>query len=165
MISNERAPSDAASCATLDTPLGTIGVRWRGKTVTGIDLDPEPSVVKSDLPPEWFERQIRRYCREPGFSFSLPTALAGTAFQRRVWQLIRVIPAGRTRTYSDMATELDSSPRAVGGACRANPYPLLVPCHRVVAVNGLGGFAGDSGGRLLAMKRRLLAHEGAWAPG
>jgi methylated-DNA-[protein]-cysteine S-methyltransferase len=104
-------------------------------------------------------REILAYCRQPNFRFSVATEPVGTAFQRRVWQAIAAIPAGCTRTYSEIAAELGSSPRAVGGACRANPYPLLVPCHRVVAVNGLGGFAGDTKGRLLAFKRRLLTHE------
>jgi methylated-DNA-[protein]-cysteine S-methyltransferase len=104
-------------------------------------------------------REILAYCRQPNFRFSVATEPVGTAFQRRVWQVIAAIPAGCTRTYSEIAAELGSSPRAVGGACRANPYPLLVPCHRVVAVNGLGGFAGDTKGRLLAFKRRLLTHE------
>lgn len=162
----------------VDTPLGRVGVRWRGDVVISVSLDPDavmksarrsasppdpvqalaPATVTS--PPDWLVQQIQTYCRQPDFSFSLTTSPAGTGFQRRVWRLIAAIPAGSTRTYSELAAELGSSPRAVGGACRANPYPLLVPCHRVVAVNGLGGFAGDTGGRLLAFKRRLLAHEG-----
>lgn len=113
--------------------------------------------------PGWIALQIDAYCRQPDFRFSLATAPAGTAFQRRVWRVIATIPTGRTRTYGQIAHALGTSPRAVGGACRANPYPLLVPCHRVVAANGLGGFAGDTGGRRLAFKRRLLAHEGARA--
>ena len=65
-----------------------------------------------------------------------------------------------TRTYRDLAEQLGSVPRAVGQACRANPCPIVVPCHRVVAVKGLGGFAGDRAGRKLAIKRWLLRHEG-----
>ena len=84
---------------------------------------------------------------------------AGTVFQRRVWAMIAAIPAGHTSTYADIAAHLHTAPRAVGQACGANPVPLLVPCHRVVARGGLGGFARCDGGYLLEVKRWLLAHE------
>ncbi len=83
----------------------------------------------------------------------------GTVFQRRVWQVLLNIPPGQTRTYGELARELGSSPRAVGGACRRNPIPLLIPCHRVVAANGDGGFAGHTSGRWMDIKRWLLEHE------
>jgi len=151
--------------ALLTTPLGGVAVRWRDAVVTGVELDPAPGDGATDRAgvPAWLLRQIDAYCAHPGFRFSLPTAPAGTPFQREVWRLIAAIPAGTTRTYAEIAAELGSAPRAVGGACRANPYPLLVPCHRVVSKAGLGGFAGDTSGRLVAFKRRLLAHEGVLA--
>jgi methylated-DNA-[protein]-cysteine S-methyltransferase len=83
-----------------------------------------------------------------------------TDFQRKVWKGIAAIRPGKTRTYGELAERIKSSPRAVGNACGANPYPLVVPCHRVVATNhGLGGFARQRGGFLLDVKRWLLAHE------
>jgi len=91
---------------------------------------------------------------------NLPIELQGTPFQRRVWKALREIPPGRTITYSELARQLGTGARAVGGACRANPCPIVVPCHRVVAVNGLGGFSGDTSGRKLEIKRWLLRHEG-----
>ena len=97
--------------------------------------------------------------RPPG-SAPFPLATAGTRFQRRAWAAIARIPAGRTASYGDLARALDTSPRAVGGACRANPLPLVVPCHRVVATDGgLGGFSGGAG---LATKDALLRHERAF---
>ncbi len=83
----------------------------------------------------------------------------GTVFQRRVWQALLDILPGQTRTYGALARELGSSPRAIGGACRSNPIPLLIPCHRVVAANGHGGFAGHTSGRWMDIKRWLLEHE------
>ena len=83
----------------------------------------------------------------------------GTAFQRRVWDRIAAIPRGETRTYGDLARMLRSAPRAVGQACGNNYFPLVIPCHRVVAAGGLGGFAHTSSGYLLDVKRWLLAHE------
>lgn len=105
-------------------------------------------------------RQLRAYLKDPGFVFSLPLAPAGTDFQRKVWKGIAAIGPGRTRTYGELAAQVESSPRAVGNACGANPYPLVVPCHRVVAARqGLGGFARQRGGFLLEVKRWLLRHE------
>lgn len=84
---------------------------------------------------------------------------AGTNFQQRVWSELAHIPWGECITYAELAQRLDTSPRAVGGALRANPIPILIPCHRVVAASGLGGYAGASElGQ--ARKRWLLRHEG-----
>jgi O-6-methylguanine DNA methyltransferase len=93
----------------------------------------------------------------PAFAFGLPLRPAGTTFQRRVWEQISAIPTGRTHTYGEVAKNLKNAPRAVGQACGANPYPIVVPCHRVVATSGgLGGFARERGGFLLDVKRWLL---------
>jgi len=94
------------------------------------------------------------------FVFGLPLRPAGTTFQRRVWAAIAAIPNHQTRTYGEIARALHSAPRAVGQACGANPFPLVIPCHRVLASGGgLGGFARHGGGFLLDVKRWLLAHE------
>lgn len=104
--------------------------------------------------------QLSRYFSDPGFRFSLPLGVTGTPFQRRVWAALAAIPAGEVRTYGELARALGSSPRAVGGACRANPVPVVVPCHRVVAAAGPGGFAGRTDGSEMQRKRWLLGHEG-----
>ncbi len=83
----------------------------------------------------------------------------GTTFQQTVWQAISNIPLGSTISYQALAKKLGSGPRAVANACGANPLPLLIPCHRVVASHGLGGFMqGRADG--LAIKQWLLDHEG-----
>jgi len=86
--------------------------------------------------------------------------LYGTHFQQRVWQALQRIPPGETRTYGELAKELGSCARAVAGACRANPLAILIPCHRVVAASGLGGYMGATSGPELEIKRWLLHHEG-----
>lgn len=104
-------------------------------------------------------QQIMRYLQQPAAPFSLPLAQQGTPFQQRVWQAIAAIPSGQTRTYGQLAYQLGSGPRAVANACGANRLPLLVPCHRVVAQNGIGGFMqGKQNGLLI--KQWLLLHEG-----
>jgi methylated-DNA-[protein]-cysteine S-methyltransferase len=149
------------SYASMETPFGPIGLSWEGETLTGVDLEPKRDDRRPvDTPPDWVIRQLADYFADGHESFDLPLALTGTEFQRRVWALLRAIPVGQTRTYGALARELGSAPRAVGQACRANPLPIVVPCHRVVAAQGLGGFAGDTRGRKLAVKRWLLRHEG-----
>jgi O-6-methylguanine DNA methyltransferase len=87
-----------------------------------------------------------------------PGGPEGTAFQQRVWRALSAIPFGETRSYGELARELGSAARAVGGACGANPIPIIIPCHRVLAANRrLGGFSGGDG---LSSKQQLLAHEG-----
>ncbi len=148
--------------ARMDTPLGPIGLRWEGETLTGVDLEPDSdNRWTGNTPPEPVTRQLAHYFADGHGTFDLPLTLKGTEFQRRVWALMRAIPPGETRTYGSIANELGSAARAVGQACRANPLPIIVPCHRVVAAQGLGGFAGDTSGRKLEVKRWLLRHEGA----
>ena len=105
-------------------------------------------------------RQLHRYISGIDFIFSLPLRPTGTTFQRRVWKQIAAIHSHQTRTYGELAKALHNTPRAVGQACGANRFPLIIPCHRVVAAGGgLGGFASQRGGFLLDVKRWLLAHE------
>ena len=95
---------------------------------------------------------------QAGSILDIPYAISGTSFQQRVWKAISAIPVGEVLTYSDLAKKVGSGPRAVANACGANRLPLLIPCHRVVARNGLGGFMkGVDGG--LKIKSWLLAHE------
>lgn len=88
--------------------------------------------------------------------FDLPLAPMGTAFQKKVWQAMSRIPFGATRTYGDLATELGTSPRALGGACGRNPIPIIIPCHRILGSNGgLGGYSGMDGTDTKAFLLRL----------
>ncbi|MDP5238079.1 methylated-DNA--[protein]-cysteine S-methyltransferase [Uliginosibacterium sp. 31-16] len=125
-----------------------------------LPLDATPEIA-SDALAKSFIAQIEQYLTSPQHTLSLPLAPCGTAFQQRVWHAIRSIPAGCTRNYGELAEILVSAPRAVGQACGANPFPLITPCHRVLAKTGLGGFAHAQNGWLLDTKRWLLQHEGA----
>lgn len=103
--------------------------------------------------------QLEAYFEGRRKDFDLPLAPHGTAFQRKVWQALAAIPAGQVRTYGELASELGTSPRALGGACGRNPIPVIVPCHRVLAADrSLGGYSGMDG---VETKRFLLALEGA----
>ncbi len=104
-------------------------------------------------------RQLRAYFANPCSSFQIALNLPGTAFQQRVWRALRRIPLGRTLSYGALAKKLATSARAVGNACRANPVPIVIPCHRVVAAHGAGGFMGKRSGNALRLKHWLLEHE------
>ncbi len=106
------------------------------------------------------QKQIQGYLASGKFVFDLPLNPEGTEFQRRVWAELQKIPAGEVRTYGDISAILHSSPRAVGNACRKNPIPLIIPCHRVVSQQGIGGFAGQTQGHKITIKQQLLRHEG-----
>ncbi len=142
-------------------PSFAIGIRCDDDQITGIEYLPprDPQLPRTLLAKEAV-RQLRAWLQDPHFVFGLPLAPAGTHFQRRVWQAIATIPAGETQSYGTIAAQLGSGARAVGNACGANPYPIIVPCHRIIAANqGLGGFARKRGGFLLDIKRWLLQHE------
>ncbi|MDD1506628.1 bifunctional DNA-binding transcriptional regulator/O6-methylguanine-DNA methyltransferase Ada [Pseudomonas sp. CNPSo 3701] len=102
---------------------------------------PAASLQPDDGELEGWLNEVLQQLHEPERAAKLPLDLRGTAFQQRVWQALRAIPVGQTRTYGQLAAELASHPRAVARACASNPLGLLVPCHRVTAADGsLGGY-------------------------
>lgn len=148
----------------VDSPLGKLGVVLDGSAVSRIDFLPARTRSRParGVAARRVARALQRYFRGAGpAGGGLPLCLQGTAFQLRVWQALRGIPCGEVRTYGELATELGSGARAVGNACRRNPVPVIVPCHRVVGAAGIGGYAGRTAGRELERKRWLLHHEGA----
>jgi methylated-DNA-[protein]-cysteine S-methyltransferase len=104
-------------------------------------------------------RQLEGYRENPDAPFDLPLFVEGTAFERGVWDAMCAIPRGCTRTYGEIARELGGEARDVGQACGENRLPVVIPCHRVVAADGIGGFGHATGGYLLEAKRWLLMHE------
>lgn len=152
------------SAATVRAPFGTITVIVRQGCVAGIDWaaasGSQRSVAgTSELACE-AARQLGRYLTDPSSEFDLPLAPPRTPFQARLRDLLCAIPPGATCTYGSIAAVLGVSPRGVGAGCRANPLPFVVPCHRVVAQKGMGGYSG-AGRTGVDVKRWLLAHEGA----
>jgi methylated-DNA-[protein]-cysteine S-methyltransferase len=147
----------------MKAPFAVLGIRTRKGAVTGIEYLPqrERVIAPSDPLAERVCRQLERYLADPEFRFTLPLAPGGTAFRRRVWDTLAQIPVGESRTYGELARQMHTAARAVGGACGANPIALVIPCHRVVGTHGsLGGFMGVTEGAPIAIKRWLLAHEG-----
>ena len=139
-----------------------IGLIFSGQLLTKFDFI--PASVKTLKPVDRFSieavQQIQAYFKDPSHNFELKFQLHGTPFQQRVWQELIKIPMGQTLRYGDIAKRLKTAARAVGNACRENPLPIIVPCHRVVAASGLGGFMGSQQGIEMSIKQWLLQHEG-----
>lgn len=146
--------------AVITVPFGAVGISVQGVQVT-IELLSQKHAKKTaeNKTAAKVVSQIEAYFSNAHNDFNLPLVFKGTPFQRRVWQAISAIPCGQVLTYGEIATQIGSGPRAVANACGANNLPLVVPCHRVVAKNGLGGFMqGNKDG--LKIKTWLLKHEG-----
>ncbi|HLS85590.1 MAG TPA: methylated-DNA--[protein]-cysteine S-methyltransferase [Burkholderiales bacterium] len=146
---------------TVPFPKMKVAVETREGRITDIHYLP---LSAKDVPArnalaEEAARQLERYRADPDWKFDLPLHVEGTPFQRRLWDALCEIPRGRTLTYGELARRLGGEPRAVGQACGDNRLPIVIPCHRVVAANGIGGFAHATSGYLVEAKRWLLLHE------
>ena len=160
-----------------DTAIGRCGVAWSDRGLVGVQL-PEmgdgetrermlqrfPAAAERPPPPKVrlaIDRIVALLCGEPSDLSAIALDMEGVApFHRRVYEAARAIPPGKTLAYGDIATRLGApgAARAVGQALGRNPFPIIVPCHRVVAAGGkIGGFSAHGG---TATKRRMLAIEG-----
>ena len=147
---------------SVKTPIGWLLVSIEHDKVVEIDFrvkKPGADTSKSALD-KLIKTQLQKYFAGQLKKFSVPLTVSGTEFQQRVWCALQHIPFGQVKTYGELASELNSSARAIGNACHANPIPVIIPCHRVIAANGLGGYAGKTAGPVLERKRWLLEHEG-----
>ena len=141
---------------SLHTPLGEVTISEDGGVIVALDWGRGRDQEATPLLREACD-QLQKYFDGKRMSFDLPLAPEGSDFQKRVWAALCAIPPGETRSYADVARTIGSAPRAVGGANGANPIPLFIPCHRVIAADGsLGGYSGADGP---ATKRYLLDHE------
>jgi len=159
-------PKSAEYCV-ISAPFGRLGAKTElvdgSLTIAKIDYLPPSAELSppSNQLAKTFLKQCDQYFSNALFVFDLPLKPAGTAHQQKVWSAAQNIKAGNTMTYGEIAKMIHSGPRAVGTACGANPYPLVVPCHRVVSAQGLGGFMKeDSPGFYRQVKMWLLKHEG-----
>jgi methylated-DNA-[protein]-cysteine S-methyltransferase len=155
--------------AIIEFPKMKVGVVTQdvngNRRIAGIRYLPPDTAVQAPANPlaERAVLQLERYRADPDVKFDLPLLIEGTEFQQRLWRALCEIPRGRTLTYGEMARKLGGAShedaRAVGQACGDNKLPIVIPCHRVVAADGVGGFSHASGGWLLEVKRWLLMHE------
>lgn len=147
--------------AIIPAPFGALGVRMASGKLAGLEFLPAgvPLLAPADESLAAVCKQLSAYLADASVPLQIPIQLQGTPFQRRVWQALQEIPRGTTLTYSALAERVGSGPRAVANACGANPVALVIPCHRVVAKNGLGGFMQGRDSANLSIKTWLLQHE------
>jgi len=147
--------------AVIKTPVGKIGITAADHVLLGIEYLAARSKLK-DADNAFTEnviKQLQAYFDDPTFEFDIAYDLTGTPYQKRVWNRLKRIRSGQTLNYSDVAKQLKSGPRAVGGACRNNPISIIIPCHRVISKSGIGGYSGDWETGKVDIKRWLLNHE------
>ncbi len=142
---------------TVQTSFGRLGVEESQGAITRLVWNGSEEGPRTPLLLE-AAKQLIAYDAGQLHQFDLPLRVEGSEFQRQVCDLMFAIPFGETRTYGDIAKELGQPAQTVGQACGANPIPVIIPCHRVLSANGLGGFSGMGG---IETKVALLRHEGA----
>ncbi len=143
---------------SMNSPLGSLTVFEERGALVAIEWGRAPGPKSSPLLAEAV-KQLDAYFDGRLRAFDLPLRPTRTVFQRTVWSLMGDIPYGVTRTYGEFARILRTAPRPVGGACRRNPIPIVIPCHRVIGAGAT--MTGYSGGRGIATKRALLRLETA----
>lgn len=141
------------------SPVGDLTVSERDGAIVALDWGWGRDQTETPLLRRAVD-QLEAYFDGDLTRFDLPLNPDGSEFERQVWFYMYAIPLGETRRYGDCAKAVNSVARAVGRACGANPIPVIIPCHRIVAANGLGGFSGAGG---LETKTALLRLEGAWS--
>ena len=144
-----------------NAPFGPIRLHADEYGLQQIELFPKPSNIanRSSTILQQLEQQLTIYFSNAQIQWDISLPTKGTDFQQKVWRFMQAIPVGETRSYGEVAKALNSSAQAVGNACRANYFPIVIPCHRIVSQSGLGGFAGQTEGNEITVKQWLLNHE------
>lgn len=150
--------------AIINSPIGHLGIKLNEQQSVVTRIDFLDSKIHSQKPPsipliKLAITELKNYFNDPHHVFKIPLQTHGTELQKKIWQTMQKIPVGKTLSYGELADKIKTSPRVIGNACRANPLPIFIPCHRIVAKNHLGGFAGAIEGELITMKTWLLTHE------
>ena len=148
----------AENVIKIQTPAGQLVLHSRQGVICKADWELHDSFCSQD---HELQRQFKRYWQDTDTLMHIKLLKQGSAYRQRVWAELGNIPFGETLTYSGLVQKIGSSARAVGNACRDNPYPVIIPCHRVVSVSGMGGYCGQTDGDFMAIKRKLLAFEAA----
>jgi len=144
-----------------NTPIGKIGLVVSQIGLMKLDFlsATSPLISARDTLTQQITTDIKNYFTSSHHIFSSPFDLHITPFQQTVLDQLKKIPPGDVLTYGQIAEKIRSGARAVGNACRKNPVPILIPCHRVIAASGIGGYSGARSGELLDIKQWLLGHE------
>ena len=141
------------------TPLACLQATICGDVLCALQWLAEPIAGLKEDKAHPVYQQIMHYWHSPNQPVTIKLLKQGTQYRQMIGSALITIPVGSTISYKQLAAQIGSSPRAVAGACRHNPYPLIIPCHRVVSVSGPGGYCGQTSGRLYDIKQKLLDFE------
>jgi methylated-DNA-[protein]-cysteine S-methyltransferase len=161
-----RGMTEFDSLIRVHSPIGRLEIIARSGAIVGLDIESDGRLPRESQPETTSPvlakaaAQLEQYFAGNRRTFDVPVALTGTAFQQSIWKTLANIPYGQVRSYGEVGTSTGrrSAGRAVGGAVGANPIPIIVPCHRVLASDGR--ITGYSGGNGIPTKVWLLDHEG-----
>ncbi len=154
--------SPESYAAVYNSPTGLLGIQTHQDKLTHINwlADEQAYSVDERTDSNAIINALDMYFTEGKWDKKVCIKIKATDFQKMVWQALKNIPCGETRTYGELAKELSTSSRAIGQACRTNPVPIFIPCHRVVAKDHIGGFMGKA--NKLHIKEWLIEHEKQW---
>ena len=150
--------SGAQEVIRIRTPAGQLVLYSQQGVINKADWELDDGIYPQD---HEIQRQFRQYWLNTDKLINIKLLKQGSDYRQKVWAELCKIPFGETLTYSALARKVNSSARAVGNACRDNPYPVIIPCHRVVSVSGMGGYCGQTEGDFMTIKYKLLAYEAA----
>lgn len=153
--------SGTEEAINIQTPAGLLVLYSRQGVITKTDWELNECPDQDQHCEHEIQQQLSQYWLNTDQPINIKLLKQGSVYRNRVWSELCRIPLGETMTYSALARKIGSSARAVGNACRDNPYALFIPCHRVVSVSGMGGYCGQTGGDLMAIKYKLLEFEAA----
>ena len=145
----------------ITSPLGKLGLTIVGGKLTKIQFLSSDAQLLATQDPLALRTiaKIKKYFYNPKLQFKLPIQAKGTPLQKKIWRALLRIPCGKTVTYGELARQIGTNPRVIGNACRRNPIPIVIPCHRVIAKTGLGGYCGKTCNKFLKIKNWMLQHE------
>ena len=145
----------------LPSPIGKLGLNLSARGVEKIAYLTDNTPLKMPRSGLGLEvlQQMTDYFELRRKEFNLPLDIKGTPYQQKVWKVVSSIPYGKSKAYSEIARKINSGPRAVGNACRHNPVPIIIPCHRVTKKNAVGGYCGSIKSAAVQQKDWLLQHE------
>ncbi len=143
--------------STFKTPVGWFDVSHDEHYIYRAEFTSTAGLPADHALSKLIDKELAYYFKDPHHRFQLPLKPQGSSYQQRVWNALLVIPVGRTLTYGELADTLQSSPRAIGQACKKNPLAIFIPCHRIIGKHNHGGYMGDPSA--LSYKLDLLQHE------
>ena len=152
-IENSKGAEDVFK---INTPAGQLVLTSQQGVINKVEWSLDEGVYAQN---HEIQQQFEQYGFNPNKHINIKLLKQGSAYRHKVWAELCKIPFGETMTYSALAQKIDSSARAVGNACRDNPYPVIIPCHRVVSVSGKGGYCGHTDGYFMDIKTQLLDFE------